>query len=414
MRDPRVFASFAKKSPHDVTSTQAWVNPDDAVSLISPRFYRILTIQPLKLYIQISYHSTIIDWVPRFYPSFLTKRYLKAAVVNFAEDNIETWHNVNLKAEVSCGKTMPTLLIPVCQFELRGSVLEHHIQYRQFASHKTRSVPIGMLKIDQSVVQQCDEYARLIRRDHIRDFFKLYWDRETNKLGEKLATILFNSSENELTQRIQELLIMTYMLSRTLSITKVHDLEEMLDIGPPESFPSPRLLNRQLKYVLHHRQQDLIRAIVSKLQGILESPNNYSNWSAGFKAIVGLCMVQEEQQQTFGLMAQTAFKDIRGQIHDGEVSEACGSVDRAMKYMMHAFARWGGSLHDVNFEDDTDHLVANVRRLVAPESTLFLFALWMQLMRLSVNFLVKRGGATITASNLPENALRLISRFLLL
>jgi hypothetical protein len=173
MRDLGV---FGENNPYDATSTEARVSSEDTVSLISPRYYRILTIQcnlqgDLKLYIRMSPTSTLnlMDLFPQFYPSFLTKQFEQAAVISFAKDNIETWHEADLEAKMTCGSTMPTFVIPVRQFQPRGLVLKHHIQYHDLASRKAPSVPIGMLKLDRSVAQQCDEYVELIVRDHMCD-----------------------------------------------------------------------------------------------------------------------------------------------------------------------------------------------------------------------------------------------------
>jgi hypothetical protein len=345
----------------------------------------------------------------QLYPSFISRMYSQAAIVQFADDNIEEWYDTKfLEAEMNCGIAMPTFLIHVIQFRTKGPMLSHHIQYSNLSSGLKHSIPIGMKKLDKSLVQQCDEYIRVIVRNHMDDFLRLYWMEETNKLEENIARLMFTCGKGKLMQLSKQLLVATFIMSHTLTITTVRGSADILSMLSGMRFPSSRLFNRQLKYAFYHLQWKLVHETLCELERTLHSCNDFSNWLPALMAVICICMVQEEQQLNFYLVARTLSKDAVNQVGKDEVSEACGNVDQAVELIMRAFHCWGGSIYQMGLDND---IVVKIRNLVKSNSKLGNIAPCMKLIICPANFLVERRGETITAADSWKLSARLLSRF---
>jgi hypothetical protein len=75
--------------------------------------------------------------------------------------------------------------------------------------------------------------------------------------------------------------------------------------GRNESYASPRMTNRQLKYFFSRVQRTIQNSLLNKLQQVFKSSKGCDKWLAAFMTIVGMCMALEDQQKTIHLVQTT-------------------------------------------------------------------------------------------------------------
>jgi hypothetical protein len=134
-------------------------------------------------------------------------------------------------------------------------------------------------------------------------------------------------------------------MSHTLTIapeTKYATLSRMHSFnGSNDTYTSPRMTNRQLKYFFSRVQQSIQTSLLNKLQQIFKSSKGCDKWLAAFITIVGMCMALEDQQKTIHLVQTTKSTTEGLDVRDAQAhaDHANREIDTQMHFIQQIF-RW--------------------------------------------------------------------------
>jgi hypothetical protein len=275
-------------------------------------------------------------------------------------ENIHTWRDETITVNVTCGGNMPTIPIKVFRFISSSPGLNFHIQHFSSGSSRKPSVLVGMQRIDKETLQVCTEYIEQIENGYLASFAKLCWQGEENKFQEEIFELIMKCGENKLLRLVRRLVVATFIMSHTLTIRDTSGSStEVSEMVPNGKFPSSRLLNRQLKYAFHYIQKDLAETTLSILQDTLLHPGHCNDWFVAFFAVVGLCLVSEDQQKTLHIVMETNIQNEKinrrepsvtadsknrdekmREMYEAKANKVCKAIDADMKLVMLAFCRW--------------------------------------------------------------------------
>lgn len=137
-------------------------------------------------------------------------------------------------------------------------------------------------------------------------------------------------------------------MSHTITIaeeTKAQTLAKMHSYTDPsayvQSYTSPRMASRQLKYFFARLQRSTLALVLNKLQQIFKSSKGCDKWLAAFVAVVGMAMAHEDQQKTIHQVMETRAKSEGFDPRDAQAKAdiANRDVDQRMNFVSQIF-RW--------------------------------------------------------------------------
>ena len=168
--------------------------------------------------------------------------------------------------------------------------------------------------------------------------------------------------------------------------------------GPTQSFTSPRLANRQLKFYFAIFRWNIYEKILRWQQQTLHtSGKKEDTWLHSFCAMLGFAMVLEEVQRT--IIIQADAKAVKNEMSwdqaNTEASNACGRIDERWKLLVGLFQckyrdkKWG----DGSFGQSTprfnnpvvNKFLTDVRELLERQSK-FALNLWTCFLRILTEF----------------------------
>lgn len=145
-------------------------------------------------------------------------------------------------------------------------------------------------------------------------------------------------------------------MSHTLTIaeeTKHASLQKLRSYPGPTSyvrkFTSPRMANRQLKYFFAKLQRNIFSTVLNRLQQIFKSSKGCDKWLAAFVAVLGLCMVAEEQQKTVHQVMETRSRTDAGV--DGQGGGGGRVLSDAQQEAHRARSEWIGQVYREKAEE---------------------------------------------------------------
>lgn len=215
--------------------------------------------------------------------------------------------------------------------------------------HK-QSPPLGMVHINYNEEKKYEKYVNDIVDHHLDAFGELCWMEDDNDFQQKLFRLMTrvkpkNDDEAKLFREVFRLIVVTFIMSHTLTIapeTKYDVLARMHSFnGRDESYASPRMTNRQLKYFFSRVQRTIQNALLNKLQQIFKSSKGCDKWLAAFVTILGMCMALEDQQKTIHLVQTTKSTTEGLDTRDAQnhADHANRDIDTQMHFIQQIF-RW--------------------------------------------------------------------------
>lgn len=190
-----------------------------------------------------------------------------------------------------------------------------------------------------------------------------------------------------LLHEVRRLIVVTYIMGHTLVLEEANraqvlprlrfDRRSASDYGP---FCSPRVVNRQLKYLFCGLHKTTMHEVYKRLQQMLKKSTQWppAKWTAAFCAMLGLAMVHEDTQKTIQLvMDHKTVSEGMDERHAREgARRACEAIDVKFSFVMALFMRrssksenpivhrdgayWAGKL-----ERNCAVFAENVRKLVS-------------------------------------------------
>jgi hypothetical protein len=388
----------------------------------------------------------LVDLSSSFIPDLITQMHEDSHLTNFVSQHIHQWHNVELTVMMTCGqKSMPRIPVKVYEFVPKGSALLVQIQYRtdpgtsKRVAYQKQSPPLGMVQINHNEEKKYDKYINDIVENHLDAFGELCWMEDDNDFQQKLHRLISRvkpkgDDEAKLFHEVQRLIVVTFIMSHTLTMaeeSKYATLSRMHSYsGHNDTYTSPRMTNRQLKYFFSKLRRTIQNNLLNKLQQIFKSSKGCDKWLAAFVAIVGMCMALEDQQKTIHLVQTTKSSTENVDVRDAQMhaENACREIDVRMHFIQQIF-RWKynrkcnpllNSEHDwaneVGFGDASSvHFVRQVAQLVREnsESTVSCNVSMRHANRPSADYLQHRRAVSISSANQTQYTSRLVGQFLL-
>ncbi|KAF1914878.1 hypothetical protein BDU57DRAFT_520076 [Ampelomyces quisqualis] len=302
----------------------------------------------------------LVELSPYFLPGLVTQMHEDSHLKHFVNQYVHGWGNTEFTLYMTCGgKTMPRIAVKVYEFTPKGHELTTQIQYvtdprtnKRIAVTK-QSPALGMVHINHNEEKTYDKYISDIVDHHLDDFGDLCWKEDNNDFLPKLFKLMArvtpkNEDEGKLLREVYRLIVVTFIMSHTLTIAEESKhlvLCRMHSYGGPnaytDTFTSPRMTNRQLKYFFSRLQRSISATVLNKLQQIFKSSKGCDKWLAAFIAVIGMCMALEDQQKTIHLVMATrsATEGTDPRDAQGQADVACREIDNRVQFVMQIF-RW--------------------------------------------------------------------------
>ncbi|KZM21594.1 hypothetical protein ST47_g7208 [Ascochyta rabiei] len=370
----------------------------------------------------------LVDLAASFLPHLVTQMHEDSFLTQFVSQHIQQWGNVELTVMMTCGQDkMPRIPVKVYEFVPNGDKLLVQIQYRtdpgsnKRVMYRKQSPPLGMVHINHNEEKKYEKYVSDIVDNHLDAFGELCWMEDDNDFQQKLFRLMTrvkpkNDDEAKLFREVFRLIVVTFIMSHTLTIapeTKYATLSRMHSFnGRNETYTSPRMTNRQLKYFFSRVQRSIQNALLNKLQQIFKSSKGCDKWLAAFITIVGMCMALEDQQKTIHLIQTTkaTTEGLDGRDAQIHADHANRNIDTQMHFIQQIF-RWKYNRKhnpllnpDHDWEKEAgfgDASSVNFVRQVA------------QLVKENTDYLQHRRAVSVSSDNQTKYTSRIVGQFLL-
>lgn len=128
--------------------------------------------------------------------------------------------------------------------------------------------------------------------------------------------------------------------SLTLVENTRDDVHRRLKNPPPVAFgqhTSPRLLNRQIKFLLSTLHHDLLKGILQRIQEALRHSSKKPSWAALFASMVVLAMTTESQEVAVRCKESTDKKERVIEVDDSTAEKAIGLMDEQFEFLSKLF-----------------------------------------------------------------------------
>ncbi|OJD32725.1 fungal zn binuclear cluster domain containing protein [Diplodia corticola] len=338
------------------------------------------------------------DLLEFFLPSQLTDLHKPKTLEDFVGKHTTGWTNMRIKLKLIPGRGLPAM---VCEaYEFIPQTNESARQFQYFKDHKTGlsqrrekpSPPLGMMQIEQEDIKRYSKYLDEIVEHHFRAFAQMYCSDDEYDFQLRLLEFIRDlkpesKDEKLLLHEVRRLIVVTYIMGHTLVLEEANraqvlprlrfDRRSASDYG---SFCSPRVVNRQLKYLFCGLHKTTMHEVYKRLQQMLKKSTQWppAKWTAAFCAMLGLAMVHEDTQKTIQLvMDHKTVSEGMDERHAREgARRACEAIDVKFSFVMALFMRrssksenpivhrdgayWAGKL-----ERNCAMFAENVRKLVS-------------------------------------------------
>ena len=311
----------------------------------------------------------------------MTLMHQKQTIEDTVKDQVLRWDkNRPLHVNLTSGYG-PALVWKLYEFQPRTRDLLGQFQYLQNPDtgfterlHKY-SPPFGLMKLDASDDSRFEEYMEeLLSPEYLSDFGWTCFEEECQvdpdhfqaKLLHMMCTLYTTTQDYDVSNSTQEphtlmltnlqlqtilksiirMLIITYIMGHTLTITDdtlsdvvghVRHSETTTSEAP---HTSPRLANRQLKFYFAVLRGNIYEKILKWQQQTLRTGGKKEDsWMTSFCAMLGFAMVLEEVQRTIQIQADAkAYKnEMPAHSAEAEASNACERIDERFDLLVGLF-----------------------------------------------------------------------------
>jgi len=266
-------------------------------------------------------------------------------------------------------------------YEFEPTTLELLGQYQYLQNVSTRQVercekwspPLGITRLDSSDDCHFTNYLEELMADEPLAHFPWICFEEESQIDDFQATMLAMVCElyrettdydvceqltapknyanastqlKQLLHKIIRMLIVTYIMGHTLTITQetlpmVH-AHIRSSYKPANAVPhtSPRLANRQLKFFFHAIRNSIMEDILKWQQATLHtSGGKDTTWLSTFVVMLAFAMVLEETQRTIQIQADAKWRKRERSYDEAqqEASNACERIDERFQLLVGLF-----------------------------------------------------------------------------
>jgi len=302
--------------------------------------------------------TKLTELKPFFTPAVITRIHEPHVLKEFCALHIKRWSGVSIKLKFNVIWTLPALECEVYEFEPKTPELLRQFQYfvdpdtRRLSRVEKVSPPLAMVQIEHEDRQKYDKYVSMIVEKHLDKFAERLYDIESEDFPTRLYRLMVrfhpdNKEEASLLREIHRLLVCTYIMCRTATIpnSQKHLLYKLHTYpSSPDAYahaPSPRMANRQLKYLFCHLHQHILDSILKKLQQVLRSSKGPQKWTSAFIALLGLAMAFELTQHLVHVVtdADAAMQKYTPRDAEYVAESACRAIDEKFAFVSNLF-RW--------------------------------------------------------------------------
>jgi len=299
-----------------------------------------------------------MDFLPTSYTTMHTKQNIEDCV----RYQVRGWdYNRPVEVHLTSGYGHPLRWM---LYEFEPSTLELLGQYQYLQDVTTGqsvrcekwSPPLGLTKLEPSDDYHFKNYLdELMAHDVLADFPWRCFEEES-QINDFQATMLAMICElyqgtrdhelSHLLQKIIRMLIITYIMGHTLTITQetLPMVHSHLRSGykPTSLAPhtSPRLANRQLKFFFHVLRNQIYEDILKWQQATLHtSGGKNTTWLSTFVVMLAFAMVLEEAQRTMQIQADAKHRKRECSYDEAqqEASNACERIDARFALLIGLF-----------------------------------------------------------------------------
>ncbi|KAK3080797.1 hypothetical protein LTS18_013006 [Coniosporium uncinatum] len=304
--------------------------------------------------------TKLADLRDQFLPDLITAQHQPHALKSFVAEHVGRWLGQTVRVKIQLIWDMPKVNCEMYEFEPKTNELEHQLQYlfnRATGTQEVvqkRSPPMAMTQIENSDRKQYDNFLNEVVAHFMPAFAQRRYGCESDDFQLRLLKLMISLKEQErgkeeqdLMRQVFRLLVAKYIMARTATIADedreatLRQLRSYRGGLYDEGNCSPRMANRQLKYLFLKLETDILTEVLKRLQQILRSSKGGNKWTSAFVAILGLAMVHEDTQRMVHVHSDSQWK--RGHVGQGEAQrraeEACRTIDERFGFVMTLF-RW--------------------------------------------------------------------------
>ncbi|MCJ1467668.1 hypothetical protein MMC07_006293 [Pseudocyphellaria aurata] len=251
------------------------------------------------------------DLTDVFLPASLLEQHHPDRLRRFASQHIRRWMDNFMVVHVGWGHG-ELIVCEVQEIEPEGDHLLSQHQYKlneetgEYDTVRVLSPPIGMMLMSiEDWRKKLDTYLNETLESHFDNFPERCFrgrDMEVQKdlLYELHCCYLLGAEkENDLWRHGFKLVIVTQIMTHTLTLVDENEVFRKLKNTPPRAYgihTSSRWLNKELKFLFSLLHQTQWKAVLDKLQLILQSSKKKSAWCPAFVALLLLAMMTESMQ----------------------------------------------------------------------------------------------------------------------
>ncbi|KAI9668178.1 MAG: hypothetical protein M1821_000998 [Bathelium mastoideum] len=302
--------------------------------------------------------TRLMDLHLQFLPGLMGLIHERQALRSFCETQIRHLSDIPITIKLSIGLG-PPIVCTVHEFTPTTPELAQQAQYikNKETGHSERiikrSPPLALYHVQDADARIHERYIDEFVRRYLANLPRKFYQEEDNDFPERLLKLMVelfydhpDSKHHPLLGQIMRLILVTYMIGRTLTFT-TETQESLLDwLGhryhfplPHDPFTSPRMANRQLKYLFSLLHRELLTNLLNKLQQILHSSNVRGNWVPAFLCLLGLAMAQEDIQRTIYIIMDDRWqrREIVGAQAANEADRAAEAIDERFHFLCSLF-----------------------------------------------------------------------------
>ncbi|TKA76155.1 hypothetical protein B0A49_03729 [Cryomyces minteri] len=295
----------------------------------------------------------------------------------FYGQHVDSVYQDALEVEFESGHG-PKIICEVYQFKPRTPELLRQLQYvknsftGKYEAREERSPPLAMQLMENRDVSLYDSYLDLFVEHHLPGFPRCCFADEPDNFQPRLLALmceLYHGTANEkkpflrpVLHSVLRLVVATYIMGHTLNLSDNTKDEIVRRLGSPREkfgrFCSPRMANRQLKFLFSFLHRKCMKALLSKIQNILRHSKVRETWVLAFCAVLGLGMVDEEVQKTIHIIMNSRWTRRQTPQADAEwqAQWACEAIDKKFEYITDLFRRkYNSSSRSMNPLANYDH-----------------------------------------------------------
>ncbi|KAK4615346.1 hypothetical protein CLAFUW4_10292 [Fulvia fulva] len=273
--------------------------------------------------------SKLPDFVHEFLPPSMTIFHQKQPIEDLVKSQVLRWdkeHQLDLYLSVQYGEP----LVWRC-YEFIPRTPDIITQYQYFRDHTGQQIrrvkyspPFGLLKIDTSDDHYFHAYLeRLMQPKYLEGLASTIYEEEyaidpqevQAQLLHAMCILYLSTSDatlRALLNDILRMLIITYIMGHTLCIvesnlgTVLSSIRHTTPPPDPQTFTSPKLANRQIKFFFSVLRAQIYEKILKWQQQTFHvGGKKETTWIHSFCVMLGFAMVLEESQRILPLTADT-------------------------------------------------------------------------------------------------------------